>query len=224
MIEKLKSIDNTKLADTLIQIYEEYNKPAFGSMSKRDLDILLFMKLQELGVIESSTDIYNLISILRISRGKARNLLYESKMRSSNDSILSIELLELLINPILEKDCEQVKIEIENPYMIDYLKSKMKKLKLLSDGSFSREIVTMSMNSFEILISSFVSIDRKEKLIKEFQRKGIIAESPISKYTGLVFQSIGRKLMGEIGSEMGKDFLMFLRKFVDENIEVSNIT
>lgn len=103
VIKKLKAIDAEQTKKALIDLLKAYLQPAYGSMSKRDFDILLFIKLKELGVFSKNPEIYDLITKLRVSRGKARNLLYESKLRQSSSEELDKELKDILINPIFSK-------------------------------------------------------------------------------------------------------------------------
>ena len=49
---------------------------------KEVFDIMLFIKLQELDVIAETPEIYDVVSSLKVTRAKARNLIYESKLRN----------------------------------------------------------------------------------------------------------------------------------------------
>ena len=79
--DKLLKVDGSKLKSEFIKLIQFYIQPAFGSITKRDLDIELFMSLQRIRVISEKPDAYDVISTLRITRSKARNLIYESELR-----------------------------------------------------------------------------------------------------------------------------------------------
>ena len=64
----------------------------------------MFQQLQNLKVFSKNPDQYSMLSSLRITRSKARNLLYESKLRQSVN--LDDELIALLKEPILIKNDE----------------------------------------------------------------------------------------------------------------------
>ena len=99
-----------------------------GLCLKRDFDILLFMKLQDLKIIEKDPDLYDIVSNLKVTRAKARNLLYEAKMRNSSEEMLDKELRELLSTPIFFKENDKIAIEISNPLLSDHLRWKLKRL------------------------------------------------------------------------------------------------
>lgn len=217
-IMDLRNIEQKILADAFIKILDSYLNPAFGSLSKRDIDLLLFMKLQEINYIDKNADIYDLVSKLRITRSKARNLLYESKLRSSTEEHLDKELIEILSWPIIENQTNTIKIEIDNPYLRDHLKAKMKKLRLLSDGSFSQEIITFNSTSLSILIEKLIPDDRKAIILRDFERKGYIDGSTLSKLIKSIFGNIGKKALGKFGEELGEDLHNILIDLFNEQI------
>lgn len=69
------------------------------------------MKLQDLKIIEKDPDLYDIVSNLKVTRAKARNLLYEAKMRNSSEEMLNKELRELLSTPIFFK--EMIKLQLK---------------------------------------------------------------------------------------------------------------
>jgi len=136
LIESLKQADAGEVKKEFIDLVESYLQPSYGSMSKRDFEILLFMKLQNLYAVDENPDLYQLIKDLKISRTRARNLLYEAKMRTSKEVELDKELIQLLENPICLKDGDKVAIEIQNPFLTDHFRFKLKSLGYITDGSF----------------------------------------------------------------------------------------
>ena len=98
------------------------------------------MKLQELQAIKEDTDLYQLIKDLKISRTRVRNLLYEAKMRTSEDADLDRELIKLLEKPVFLKDGDKVAIEIENPLLTDHFRFKLKRAEIYKQmDQFSAE-------------------------------------------------------------------------------------
>ncbi len=135
VIEKFEAVEDKHIKESFIKLMTDYLSPAFGSMSKRDFDILLFMKLQELGAIDHNPQMYELVSELRVTRSKARNLLYEAKLRLSTSEGLDKELKALLQKPVLMKDGNKIVIEIDNPLLIDHLRHELKELHHAAVGS-----------------------------------------------------------------------------------------
>lgn len=62
----------------------------------------------------------------------------------------------LISSPIL-KDGDKVSLEIGNPYLVDYIRSELKRLGHITDGSFSNEILKMTVNAYTELFVSLIS-------------------------------------------------------------------
>jgi hypothetical protein len=67
LIDKIDSLNSDDIKVVFKELIKDYFSPAFGSISKRDLDILLFIKLQKLKLISENPEIYELISELRVT-------------------------------------------------------------------------------------------------------------------------------------------------------------
>lgn len=149
----------------LIEFLNAYCKPSFGSMSKRDVDISVFMLMQDLGIIKKNPQIYDVVSLLHITSSKARNLIYESSLRRNSHGTLDMALFEILKNPIFLATLDNmIAIEIDDPLLIDHLKQKLRELKFVTDGSFNKGIIKMSINAYATLFDVFLSEADRERL------------------------------------------------------------
>lgn len=149
----------------LIGFLNAYCKPSFGSMSKRDIDISVFMLMQDLGIIKENPQIYDVVSLLHITSSKARSLIYESSLRRNSQGTLDQALFELLKNPtFLATSDNMIAIEIDDPLLIDHLKQKLRELKFITDGSFNKGIVKMTINAYATLFDVFLSDEDRERL------------------------------------------------------------
>lgn len=72
---RVKSFDESR--DALKKILLDYCSPSFGSMAKHDIDLLIFDVMISLGVFDSNPSIYDVMRELKVTRNKARNLIYE---------------------------------------------------------------------------------------------------------------------------------------------------
>ena len=206
----LKSDDVKKVFKELMT---DYFSPAFGSISKRDFDILLFTKLQKLGLISENPEMYELISELRITRAKARNLLYESKLRQSTTLQLDSELIKYLSNPIFLKDNDKIGLEIGNPYLIDYLKDKLKKLNHITDGSFSPELIKLTPDAFVALFESYVPEASKSEILKTLVTIGAKADTSWKGVFNGVLKKLGAKIADKAGEEIAENIVDYLSPF-----------
>ncbi len=172
-VDKIDELNSDKVKEIFKELINDYLQPAYGSMTKRDFDILLFMKLQDLGIIDKDPDLYDIISKLKVTRSKARNLLYESKMRSSSESKLDDELKEMLVKPKFLKDSDdKIIIEISNPLLSDHLKWRLKKLGYITDGSFSPELIKLTKQAYISIFKEMIPEKSLDKVTEELIKCG----------------------------------------------------
>lgn len=219
IIKKLEAQKAEDVKKAFIRFMKIYMAPAFGSISKRDLDISLFMELQELGLIDKNPEIYELVSDLRVTRAKARNLLYEAKLRSSSDEDLDLELKELLQKPLFLKDNEKVGIEIENPYLIDHLRYKLKKMNHITDGSFSPELVKLTTDAFIDLFKSYLPEKSEKKIIKALVDSGVVGDKSFAGVMTSIMKKLGSKVADKAGSEVAESIVDYLGPIINGNIK-----
>ena len=69
-----------KAKKVLADLLEQYRRPSFGSMSKRDVDNMMFKAMQDLGLIDMNPQAYEVVQALHVTSSKARNLIYASAL------------------------------------------------------------------------------------------------------------------------------------------------
>lgn len=225
ILRKLDSIsDDKKIRDGFRNVLSAYLNPAYGSMSKRDFDILLFIELQKMEIIPQNPEIYDLVSGLKVTRTKARNLLYESKLRIMTSSELDDELRNIIVKPIFLKDGDKISLEIGNPYLIDHMRSKLKQLGHITDGSFSSELVKLTTDAY---IELFYSMLGEERRIKDIERKlidcGAKADTSIKGVLESIVVNFAKKAGGSVVEELVGDVTRdYLTPIMDNVIDTSS--
>lgn len=220
IISKIESLDSQKVKDAFKELMADYLTPAFGSISKRDFEILLFMKLQSLGVFEKNPEIYDLVTQLRVTRTKARNLLYESKLRHTTSLELDEELRKIVQNPIFLKDNDKIGIEIENPFLIDHLRSKLKKLNHITDGSFSPELVRLTTTAYIALFESLLPKDSKESIKRALVAAGAASDTSFKGIMKSVLKKLGEKFADEAGGKLAESIGDYLGPIISGSVEM----
>ncbi len=211
IVKRVDRVDAEKIKAAFKDLLSGYLTPAFGSMSKRDFDILLFMKLQEMGVIDKNPEIYELVSMLRVTRVKARNLLYEAKLRASTEEDLDEELKQLLVSPIFLKENDKIGIEVANPYLIDHLRFKLKKMNYITDGSFSPELVKLTTEAYLALFESYLPKGAKKRIIRALVEVGAKGDTSFTGIMTAVLTKLGEKFADEAGGELAASLGDYLK-------------
>ena len=220
LLTKLESIDEKTAKKSLVKLLEYYVSPAFGSLPKREIDIAVFQCFQELKIFDNTPEIYSLLSSLRVTRSKARSLLYESNLRKSNGASLDKELLKILQDPLL-KDNDKVCLEVENPLLIDHIKHVLKELNHITDNSFSPELIKLTPEAYKSLLNKkLAKVSKKEidaVLIKCGAKKEINAGTILKE----VLKKVGKKVADDTGKEAGEfvgDYLGVLFSGVNKDV------
>ena len=199
---------------------KDYLTPAFGSISKRDFDILLFMKFQELGIFEKDPEIYDIVSSLKVTRTKARNLLYEAKLRDTSQEELDEELKILLLSPIFLKDNDKIALEIGNPFLTDHLRAKLKRLGHITDGSFSSELIKLTSKAYLSLFESMLPENTKEDIKAALIESGIATDTSFKGVMISVLKKLGKKFAGNVGDEIAENIGDYLGPIIHGGIDL----
>ena len=218
---KFDLISDADCKKALLKLVDKYLNPAFGSLPKREIDLLLFEILEDLKIISDKPELYQLVSDLKVTRSKARGLLYDRELRKFRETELDALVKEALLNPIISKDGEEFKLEIESPLVSDHLRAKVKRLGLLSDGSFSPSIVKLPLKAVTGIIETYLSEKEKKKIKKVLLRAGV----PDSSFGGIL-KAVIKKAASKLASEAGealvdqtKDYLTPILSGAVETVE-----
>lgn len=218
ILKSLEAAESESVKRIFIDFVKEYLTPSYGSMSKRDFEILLFMKLQELGAIQKDPDLYQLIKDLKISRSRVRNLLYEAKMRTSEEEDLDNELIQLLQKPVFLKDGDKVAIEIQNPLLTDHFRFKVKELGFITDGSFSAELVKLNYSAYIALVESMISDEAKKTTVELLVDADIMKDTSFKGVFTELVKKIGAKIANEAGEQAIDEAFKYLSPIISGKI------
>ncbi|MCZ2126971.1 MAG: hypothetical protein LC099_04260 [Anaerolineales bacterium] len=197
----LKSASEKDVRAALNLILEAYLSPAFGALPKREVDLLIYNALVKIGYIEESPKLYSLVTNLRVTRSKARSLLYEQELRKLTTQELDRRILEFLKRPIIQKESELFLLEIENPLVIDHLRAKVQALGYASDGSFSPSLVRLSDAAVIALIDEMLDKHTKSAVKAQLVKAGF----PDKSFKGIlkdVLKAVGKKVADNVGSDV----------------------
>ena len=207
IVNKIDAVDSNAAKEIFKELVSENLTPAYGSMSKREFDILLFLKLQQLGIIGENPDLYEIVSSLKVTRAKARNLLYESEMRSSSKDKLNEELRKLLIKPIFLKENDKIAIEVNNPFLSDHLKWKLKQLGHITDGSFSPELIKLTQEAYVDLFTKMIPEESQKELSQALIKCGAKSDTSIKAILRDILKDLSKKIVGKSGGVLIDEYL-----------------
>lgn len=212
-------IPDAQAKKILTEIFVYYTNPSFGSQNKREFDIFLFMKLQDLGILKENAELFEIITLLKITRTKARNLLYEAHLRRGGNSNPDLDLIAYFVNPIILKEDDKVGIEIQNPFLVDHLKAKMKKLGYITDGSFSPEITKMTTTAFVAVFENLLPMESLDRIHQALIEAGLKSDTSIKGILKAWLKKIGEKMADDAGAKVAENLSDYLGVLVNGSIE-----
>ena len=179
------------------QLLEFLCRPAFGSRSKREVELEVVRLLYEQRVRAGALTVGEVADALAISRSKARGYLQEVRARlvagetpAGRRRILFDAVVHWPKYGQMEHDrkTERLRVVVEDAYLRDLLKTHAYRASVVLDASFSSEIVTLSWPAYERLLRSLLPDDdagealdifaadvkavlhKDDKRLKEFER------------------------------------------------------
>ena len=197
-----------------------YLNPTFSVLPKGEIELQVLKLLIELGAISKNPSIYELVSKLRITRAKARKLIYDRELRTRTTEDLDREVRELLKNPLIQKSGELFVLEVENPLIADHLRSKLKRLNHVTDGSFSPSIVSLTLNAIVALIEDEVP-ESDQKLATASL---IAAGAPEKTFRGIVkatLRKLGSKIASDTGDAVAEQVSDYVGPLIDCTVEIT---
>lgn len=189
--------------EALSLVLAAHSAPVFGAAKAIEHEVAAFHALTKLGFLSEHPDEYELVMVLRITKSKARSLLYQVGLRrletpESIDAALRI----LLSEPCVMKDRENIFIEVPDPLLMDCLRQRMRKLGFISDGSFSGSVAKIPSRALAALIADLIPDDERSKVKKQLRGQGV----PGDDLAGLICGALGvlgKHAAGEAGERIG---------------------
>lgn len=199
-----KAVSTAKPATISIamkKLLESATHPAFGSPTKRELELMVLEALIELGCAPTDPSVYDLVSALRVTKSKARALIYDRELRRQTPATLDLLAKEALKKPLLQAQGYAVALDIENPYLADHLRARVRSLGHPTDGSFSPNLIRLSSDAAAALIDSFLS-PRERKVVEAALRNatGEKGKAPglMAKAISIAAGAVAGKAAGEL--------------------------
>ena len=203
----------------LTYFLESYMTPAFGALPKNEVELIVLNVLEKLNAIDDEPELYELVSKLKVTRSKARGLIYDRELRRSSEEELDEKVKALLKKPLIQKNGELYVLEVENPLVSDHLRSKVQKLGYVSDGSFSPSIVKLGLDAVAALIESYLT-DQERNDVKDAL---VAAGAPDTSFKGVI-KATFKKVAGKVASDTGEALMEkasdFISPIIDAGIEL----
>ena len=190
---------NAKCKEALEKFLEDFLSPAFGAKSKTEIELAVLNLLISVDAVTDNPSSYDLASTLKITKQKARTLIYNKELRTRTHDDLDAEVRKILLKPVIQKRGDQFALEVESPLALDHLRAKVQALGHLTDGSFSTNLVTLNLDAMATLIESTLDETQKGAAERELRKAGATDPS----LRGLLKATL-KKLGNRVASDAGE--------------------
>ena len=199
--------NNRKAASFSCQFVRAFTTPAFGALSKTEVDNLVFALLIEAGALDPKSQIYEIARDLNVTPAKARNLLFQWQLRSVRDAdALTDDLVEAVRSVRFAKDGDLLVFGIESPLLREEFRSRLKRTGVYADTSFSSELVRLPLQHFVEFLDSFVDEEKKQTIRRGLVRDGRLKDRSFRALALRVLSDLAKKLAGEAAGEITELF------------------
>ena len=213
----INALPEAKAKAVLAQLLERYLTPAFAALPKNEVELLVLDALEQVGAISADPQLYELVSKLKVTRAKARRLIYDRELRHSSSADLDAKVKALLKRPLLQKQGELFVLEVENPLVSDHLRDKVQQLGYVSDGSFSPSLIKLGLEAITALIADLLSADEQEQV-----RLALLAAgAPDGSFKGVLkatLKKVASKVAADSGEALMDKAAGYLAPIVDASI------
>ena len=151
---------------------EKYLEYGFGSTTKREIDIFVLYLLINDGQFsnkDNELDYHEMSLKLKLTETKVRNLVYEVILKYSKEINFKNELVKLIESNRFDIiSVDTIRFSIHNPLVKQTFEYEVRKLNGVSDGSFSKNIVSINKDIFKkILLNLYSESDKVAHIIKD---------------------------------------------------------
>lgn len=215
----LKDVDPEQLREILSDLLSVNFTPVFGAAKSIEHEIAAFKAFQCLGVLSANPDEYELVMKLRVTKAKARSLLYQAALRESTiQEGVDDALRSLLSAPRVTKDGDMVLIEVPQPLLMDFLRHRVRALGFISDGSFSGAVAKVPLPAIAALVADLIPAERRKSVESTLRAHGVPGTGLSDLVSGSLSQ-FGRKVAGAAGAKAGERIGSKLGDFFGEHLD-----
>lgn len=205
------SSDRTQAA--LLALLTPYFRPTFGAGKTVEHEVSVLRALELLGVVPARATELDLVMTLRVTRAKARALLYQVQLADvHNLAALDDHVREVLAHPRLgqlgSRDGGPVVwlLDVPFPLVADRIRQLVRQEGFISDSSFSPTLIKLSSNAYGAVVASLIPLPKRDALLAEARRSLKASEATdLGSIFGDVFCHLGKQIAGELGGRLAQD-------------------
>ncbi len=221
-LEDIFKLLNNKNQNELLEIIKTFlrihSNSVFGAFKQIEYEVATIKALKLIGYLDENSDEYDYIEKLKVTKAKARMLLYQESLRSDMD--IKEELKKVLQNPKIQKvENDKYLIEINNPLLMDKFRKEIRNLGFIADGTYSGSLSKISNDALAGLIDNLLEDEKIKKDIINKLRKQGFHDISFTGFINAALGKVGERVAGEVGNEIANTFGEFCEDVFSNSIE-----
>lgn len=165
--------DDARAAQFGRAFLDAYLVPAFGVLSKSEIDLRVFALLVEAGAIDPEGPIFNVARALNVTPAKARSLIFQYQLRHITEADTDAAVLKTLGKARFWTDGSNLAFGVESPLIRAAIAAKMRERGVFADVSLSGDILKVSPDQFGEAIALLLPADAATALAKKLKKEGV---------------------------------------------------
>lgn len=148
----------------LKELFGRVCTPAFGVLPQRELDLTLFDALRKSGVVSTKASLYDLMTQLKVTRAKARNLLFEVQIRAAQSEASLDDMVKAAISRPggFAAESKYLVLGIEDPVVQAHLKELAREVGHITDASFDATIVRITPSALGAVAERLLTEEERQ--------------------------------------------------------------
>ena len=213
--------DNKKEKDLFKAFVKTFATPAFGAISKTEVDNLVFGLLVKAGALDPKSQVYEIARDLNVTPAKARNLLFQWQLRRmGKGDALKDDLVAALKFVRFAKDGDLLSFGVESPLLREELRSRLKRRGVFADASFSSDIIRISVKHFVEFLDDFLGDAEKKKMHQALINDNQLKDKSFKAVAFRILNGVAKKAAGEVGVELTDLFGEAVRGLITDNADI----
>lgn len=191
-----------ELRAAIRELMSVHATPVFGAARTVEHEVAALRALRILKFLPSDVDEYGLVESLRVTKQKARGLLYQEALRTEVADP-EAELRDLLTSPRIHRDpgSKFFLVDVPSPLTLDRLRSRVRGMGFLTDGSFSAGVARLPEAALVALVADLIPPESQNAIRKMMVKRGVTNAS----FGGVVMaalKQVAGKAVGAAGEEV----------------------
>lgn len=154
---------------------EQYIERGFGTLSKKEVDRLVFALLVDTGKIGNVEDYFAISRSLKISLPKATGLVYEYKLHKHprlTEAQLCDQFAKLLSTSRFGKSMDRIVLEVRDRRLREEFEELIHQDKLgcAPDYTFNKDLLLIDFDTFSALVEQLAGPEQMRKIEKELRK------------------------------------------------------